>query len=395
MVKDTRKVLVGGIVALAIVMGVGRFAYTPLLPLMQRDLPLPDDMAGYLASANYAGYLLGALWAALAPAKFGRTGTLKANLLVNLASTAGMGITSDFGLWIFLRFVSGVSSAVVFVLASGIVLQALVRNGRAGWSGFLYAGVGIGIALTALAVPVFDPPFGWRGGWMGLAILSTLLAWMPWKWLEDAPQGTASPKAESPSGPFRGYLPWLTAAYFCEGLGYIITGTFLVALLHRMPGLEGTGTLAWLLVGLAAIPSCVLWMRIGMWIGPVWGLITAHLVQAVGIVLPIVWPGLPGALGGAILFGGTFMGITTLTLFLGRSIAPAQANRAIGLLTAAFGTGQILGPSIAGILAVSTRSFSIPLIVGSLTVTAGALCLLIGLLIPRLRAADVYGVRKP
>ncbi len=388
MTKETRKVLIGGIVALAIVMGVSRFVYTPLLPLMQRDLLLPDDLAGYLASANYAGYLVGALWAALAPSRWGRAATLKASLLVNLLSIAGMGLTSSFALWTLLRFVSGVSSAVVFVLASGIVLQALVRRGRPGWSGLLYAGVGIGIALSALAVPAFDLPFGWRGGWIGLAALCTLAAWMPWRWLKDAPAGTQGAKPERPDVRFKGYLPWLTAAYFCEGLGYIITGTFLVALLHRMPGMEGTGTLAWLLVGLAAIPSCIVWMRIGMRIGPVAGLVAAHLVQAVGIVLPIVWAGFPGALLGAILFGGTFMGITTLTLFLGRSIAPERANLAIGLLTAAFGTGQIIGPAVAGVLAVSTASFTIPLVGGALTVAAGALCLLVGQLMTG-RAADV------
>ncbi len=387
--NDTQKVLVGGIVALAVVMGVGRFAYTPLLPLMQRDLTFPDDLAGYLASANYAGYLLGALWAAFAPARFGSVGVLRASLVVNLASTAAMGLTTDFVLWTILRFVSGASSAIVFVLASGIVLQALVRQGRPGWSGILYGGVGVGIALSALAPPILDPLFGWRGAWIGLAALCTVAAWLPWRFLERPQPSAGGATTESPNARYRGYLPWLTAAYFCEGLGYIITGTFLVALLHRMPVMEGSGTAAWLLVGLAAIPSCVVWMRIGLRIGPVAGLVTAHLVQAVGIVLPVVWPGLPGALLGAVLFGGTFMGITTLALFLGRSIAPGRTNFAIGLLTAAFGTGQIVGPSVAGVLAVSTQSFSLPLAVGALTVAAGALLLLIGLPISRRRADSI------
>lgn len=381
---EIQKILGSGMIALGIALGVSRFAYTPLLPLMQRDLILPDDFAGYLASVNYLGYLAGALWAAYSPEKFRNGSRLPTHLLINLAATAGMGLVSGRGIWMILRLVSGFSSAMIFVVASRIVLQTLACHDRQSWSGWLYAGVGIGIVITALTVPILDRYFGWQGGWLGLTAICSILVWAPMIWLRGRrPDRETAQAPRISSHEHRSFLPWLLAAYFLEGLGYIVTGTFLVALLHRLPGLEASAAVAWLLVGAAAIPSCVLWMRIGLRIGLVRGLIAAHLVQTVGILLPVIQPNLVGALAGAVFFGGTFVGIATLNIFLGQAIAPGRAEWAIGLLTAAFGAGQIIGPSVAGVLAVAFDSLFPALTGSAATVFAGALCLWVGLTFTR------------
>ncbi len=378
--RQTIRILAAGVLALVIAMGISRFAYTPLLPVMQADLQLSDDLAGYLASANYAGYLLGALWLTLRPLESSAPHLLRLHLLINLAATFAMGLTAAFPAWIGLRFVAGLSSGFIFVLASGLVLQHLAIHQRQGWSGWLYSAIGLGIVITALTVPPLGALFGWRGGWIGLGILCVLLAYPPYHWLVSQHRNDAIPPApERGEGRWHGILPWLTAAYFCEGLGYIVTGTFLVTLLQRMPGLEHSSTLAWLIVGLAAAPSGILWMKLGLKSSPARCLIAAHLTQAVGIVLPVYWPTTTGTLLGAILYGGTFMGIVTLSMHFGRQLSPHAPHRTIGMLTAAFGAGQIIGPALAGVLAAQTRSFEPALLMASGVVTLGAILLAFGL----------------
>lgn len=379
--RRARNILAGGIIALAVALGISRFAYTPILPLMQQDIHFGDDFAGLLASANYAGYLAGALWAAWTSQREARLQRLRTNLVLTIISTLSMGLSADPAIWLGMRFVSGTTSAMVFILASGVVLEALAELRRSSWSGWLYSGVGAGIALSAILVPAFNAVAGWRGSWLGLGAVSAILALGVW-WLlpEKTPHIHPASLKKQPETPvFVGMLPWLTIAYACEGLGYIVTGTFLVAWLQRSSELAHIGFLAWLMVGLAAIPSCILWTKTGLRLGLVKTLILAHLVQAIGILLPVFVPSVWGALGGGIFFGGTFLGIAALSLVLGRTLAPERADRVIAILTAAFGAGQMLGPAIAGALADHTQSFTLPLFGAAAIVALGAVFLSIGL----------------
>ncbi len=359
-------------------MGIGRFAYTPILPLMQQALPFSDTAAGTLASVNYAGYLAGAVVTLFLADDRKRSVRLRLSLLANLLSTAAMGLTTEPLLWAFWRFLSGFSSAGVFVLASGVVLDALVRQRRMAWSGLLYGGVGAGIALTGLTVPLLAQGWGWRGAWLGLAVLALPLLTCAWLALGRNGAGEKVPvRAEAHNGSFAP-LAWLTVAYFCEGLGYIVTGTFLVASVQRLPELAGHGAASWTVVGLAAIPSCLLWAWLARRTGFVAALVLAHLVQAAGILWPVLQPGPIGIYGGAVFFGATFLGIVTLAIAWGRTLLPQRGGWVIGLLTAAFGAGQILGPVAAGWLADRLDGFEVPLLLASLIVAAGAVFVLLG-----------------
>ena len=377
-------VLAGGVCALMAAMGVGRFAYTPILPLMQQALPFSDGAAGLLASVNYAGYLLGAMATIFLPAGEGQIGRLRLSLLLSVLTTAGMGMTTDPIAWHVLRFLSGFSSAGVFVLASGAVLEVLVRYNRLTWSGWLYGGVGAGIALTGLAVPPMAQAWGWRGTWLGLAVVAALLSLGAWSWLREG--GHSAPRSHPPpSPPQKGarLLPWLTAAYFCEGLGYVVTGTFLVALVQRMPELAGHSAASWVMVGLAAIPSCFLWAHLARRIGYPSALVLAHMLQAIGILLPLLHAGTAGVYGGALFFGATFMGIVTLSVGWGRSLLPNRTGRVIGILTTAFGAGQIIGPAAAGRLAEITDGFTLPLVAAALIVVTGGALVVLGMVFCR------------
>jgi len=374
------RLLVGGGAALAVAMGIGRFAYTPILPAMEAAAHLDTNQAGLLASANYAGYLVGALAIAVITSRAARGRVLVASLLAVVVTTALMAGTTSLAAWGVIRFLSGLASAEVFVLASGIVLDALRRQGRASLSGWLYSGVGVGIALSGVVVRVAGGALGWRGEWLALALLAAVAIYPSWRWLLLA-HGAAAMSA--PGRPIldrgvRTALALLFLAYLLEGLGYIVTGTFLVAVVDRMRGLSGFGPSVWIVVGLAAAPSGIVWAGLATRIGYARALALAYGVQACGIGLPLLG-GAGAALLSAVLFGGTFIGISTLTLTVAGHIAPQRSAGIIGLLTAAFGVGQIAGPILAAVLAGQAHNF------GPALAAATAIVLLGGMLMAALQ----------
>src|SRR5687768_12271749 len=368
--------LIGGILALAAAMGIGRFAYTPLLPAMQQAAGLDPTQAGLLAAANYAGYLARALLAAFAVPAAGRIRILLVSAVAVAATTAVMATTTDLTAWSVVRFVAGLASAGVLVLASGLVLGDLRRQGRASLSGWLFSGVGLGIVISGVVVRLTGETLGWRGDWLLLALLATAAVYPCWRWLPRARQANASPTTSPPVlAPARGHaVPvahvLLFAAYFLEGVGYIVTGTFLVAIVDGTADLRGIGADVWIVVGLAVIPSAVLWSALGGRMGYARALAAAYVLQAVGIVLPIVG-GAGAAFASAVLFGGTFAGITALTLTLAGHLAPSRSAQLIGMLTAIFGVGQMIGPVLGGVIASRTQNFTPALAAASVCVLAG------------------------
>lgn len=177
-----------------------------------------------------------------------------------------MPLTHAGPLWSSLRLVAGIASALIFVIAADAVLTGLRGHAQhlVGWA---FGGIGAGIALSGVAVLVLRTTGTWQQAWWTAAALTAVLAIPAWGLRADQAAPEASPRA--PSGPRAGSgLRWfgaLLAGYTLEGTGYIIAGTFLVAAIDQtVPGLAGSG--AWVLVGLAALPSTALWA----WLGHLW-----------------------------------------------------------------------------------------------------------------------------
>jgi predicted MFS family arabinose efflux permease len=372
--------LLGGILALAAAMGIGRFAYTPLLPAMQKAAGLDPTQAGLLAATNYAGYLAGALLAAVAVPASARVRILMVSAIVVAATTALMAVTTNLAAWSAVRFVAGLASAGVLVLATGLVLDDLRRQGRTSLSGWLFSGVGLGIVVSGVVVRLTGDALGWHGDWLLLALLATVAIYPVWKWLpptgrEHVPPST-SPPGPTVSTPGSHAAPiaytLLFAAYFLEGIGYIVTGTFLVAIVDSTPGLQGIGADVWIVVGLAVIPSAILWATLAGRAGYARALTGAYVLQAIGIALPIAG-GAGAAFASAVLFGGTFAGITALTLTLGGHLETSRSARLIGMLTAVFGIGQMIGPVLGGVIAHRAQHFAPALVAAAICVLAGGM----------------------
>jgi predicted MFS family arabinose efflux permease len=366
----------GGILALAAAMGIGRFAYTPVLPAMQRAAHFTTAQAGLLAAANYAGYLAGALLIIVAVPVSARRAVLLGSLVAIAVTTALMATTTDLRFWGVVRFLSGLASAGVFVLTSSLVLDALRHGGRAARSGWLYTGPAVGIAGSGIAVRAAGRTLDWRGDWLLLSILASAVLLPCWHWL---PRGAgdvgAAQRISSPVTRSRTGLALLCVAYFLEGLGYIVTGTFLVAIVTRQPGLETVGAGVWIVVGLAGIPSVILWSAWAGRIGHARALALAFGAQACGIVLPL-FGGIAAALGAAILFGGTFLGISALTLTLAASLSPGGTSRLFAVFTAVYGLGQMIGPVLGGIAAGRADSFAPALVAAAAVIAIGGALML-------------------
>ena len=173
----------GGMIAMAVGMGVGRFVYTPILPVMVEALGLTTSEAGLIASANYLGHLVGALLAALQSFRERLRSYLLAGLAINAAGLAAMGITDSLAFHLVLRFFAGIVSAMILVFSSSIVLDRLTILGRPQLSAVHFGGVGTGIAISAIAVGILVVHgASWQVLWIasGLVALAgfVLAAWL-------------------------------------------------------------------------------------------------------------------------------------------------------------------------------------------------------------------------
>ncbi len=381
MQKQTIHYLIGGILALMIAMGIGRFSYTVILPYMQEASGFSRATAGYLATSNYLGYLIGALVVGRLPIEQKRVPFLQVGLIISMMTTAFMGFTETIIIWYVLRFISGIMSAFIFVVMASLVLDQLADNNKSHLSGLFYGGVGIGIAISAIIVSPIHEVFKWNGTWIALALLCVLLFVFIVLFIKSIPHSKkqwGNPSIPVPKMPPKSWLKWLIVAYSLEGLGYIVTGTFIVSIAQESTSFHGNAALVWFVAGLAAIPSCIICSKLAQRFGYVKILLISMVVQAVGIALPAIATNTITLYISAFIFGATFMGITTIVTTLARHIVPVNSHQILGYLTAGYALGQMVGPTVAGVLANATNSYQYSLVGAATVVIIGALSLLGG-----------------
>ncbi|MDF1606641.1 YbfB/YjiJ family MFS transporter [Hoeflea sp. YIM 152468] len=347
-----------GALAMAVAMGLGRFFYTPVLPAMMAGLGLGPTEAGWIASANYAGYLLGAVLAAYGWAE----GIERKVALLGLLATAllllAMGLASNVIMLAAIRFLAGLASAFVMVFTSAIVLSHGLAAGKPWVQSSHFGGVGVGIIISAImfgAIILADG--GWRAAWIMAALLAFASLFVIHRSLPRDVVRIGPAKKEPP-------LLWtpallaLTFAYGVFGFGYIVTATFLVAIVRDGGGTSLFEAGVWLVAGLAAAPSVAAWWPVVRRIGLSNVFAAGCLVEALGVAASVLVPLPAGPVIGGVLLGATFIMVTAFGLQLGRQLAGESPRRALALMTAAFGTGQILGPVVAGYLADWSGSYT-------------------------------------
>ncbi len=358
---SSRPLLIGfaGAIAMAAAMGFGRFVYTPILPGMISGIPLSAADAGTIAAGNFAGYLAGAVLSAYGWAAGRERRVALGGLLATAILLAAMAATDSVFAFTVIRFLAGVASALAMIFTSSIVLPYAV--GRDNVNVLHFGGAGLGIAMSSALVFAVnavtgDGAHGWRINWLASAaivlVVLVVVAWI----LPKQAIGTGS--VVEPPLIWRRPLVLLTASYGLFGFGYVITATFLVTIARMGNAGPTVEFLAWFVTGSAAAVSLVLWRPAVNRFGIGRAYAAALGLQMVGVLGSVVLPPTSGALVGGLLLGVTFMVITAYGLQIGRKLSPESPRRALASATAAFGTGQIIGPLVAGWIAQGAAASS-------------------------------------
>ena len=187
-------VLMSGIASLMLTLGIARFAYTPMLPVMQEQTWLDDLFGGWLAASNYIGYISGALVASIVSNLKIKDTLYRVGLVLAVITTIGMGLTDNLYLWVALRFIAGMSSATGLLIGSGLLLHWLIRHNHHSELGIHFSGLGLGIVLVSIAVWLMNMIMPWDQQWITLGIIGVLLLIPAWFWL---PPPDSSGKTQS------------------------------------------------------------------------------------------------------------------------------------------------------------------------------------------------------
>ena len=340
--------LVAGALSLAIAMGIGRFAFTPMLPLMIQDGHLDVAAGGWLAAANYAGYLAGGLSAA--HLRCSSTRLSAAALLLTAVLTAAMALPQSLSWWMALRFAAGACSAWAFVATSVWCLGALAALRRPAWGSTLYAGVGFGIAVAGLyCLAGAAAGFAADALWLQLGLLALVL-FVPVAVVLRRIGGQAAPDLARPGGtPARGSAG-LVVCYGVMGFGYILPATFLPVLARSLVQDPRWFGLAWPLFGLTAAVSTLVAGRLMRHASRLRVWAVSHLLMGIGVVLPSLWLTALTVGLSALLVGGTFMVATVAGIQEIRGRAVGDPTALVGRMSTAFAIGQIAGPVVASLL---------------------------------------------
>ena len=373
-----RETLAAAII-LAVGMGFGRFAYTGVYPLMVRDGVLSVTTGSMAASANYAGYLIGALLVSRTDA--GRSAFLcKAALAGTVLCLAALAYDGGPAYIISIRLIAGIISAVAMVSASAWLFQVV---GNTQGAPLLYAGVGVGIMMSAETIAAGNVlTLHSSMIWLGLAIGSSVLCAFAWRFLTTR-QRSAMPSGSSTLPHGQSLEPWsLITIYGFAGFGYIITATYLPLFVRNAVGMYDPIHI-WAAFGLGAAPSCFLWHQVQLRFGTRQALVFNLVVQAVGVMLPVVSTSPLIFLLSALLVGGTFMGTVTIAMPAARQLATVVPFNIFAAMTAAYGAGQIIGPLLSDALYRRTQTFDAALWVASGALLAAAAISLKARALPR------------
>ncbi|MHA3902424.1 YbfB/YjiJ family MFS transporter [Castellaniella sp. WN] len=396
-----------GLLALAVAMGIGRFAFTPVLPMMQADLGMSLAQGSWLASANYLGYLLGALL--VTHMNWPPAALLRRGLWLVVLMTAAMGLDGYWLGWLAWRLLAGVASAWVLIGTSALCIARLNASGQTERSGVVFAGVGCGIAFAGLAcmgLTLAGATASQAWLWLAAAALAGLAsASMLWRTTdagaaartaeqnaadtELAPAAPADPAGQQVRAATAEAVPslhWgLILCYGVYGFGYILPATFLPAQARLLVPNPWLFSLAWPAFGLAGAVSTVMASRLArrytrpqIWAG-------AQVVMAAGVLAPAVWHALPAILLAACCVGSTFMVITMVGLQEAQAaVGQDGAKRQMAAMTASFALGQLIGPIFFSLThAWFDASLEFALVLGALGLLAGVVPIL------RLRAPAV------
>ena len=370
-------ILLAGIIALIIGVGVARFVFTSLLPPMLENY-LTISFAGVLASINYVGYLAGSIFAVFIKDINTKVKFFRLGMFLCFITTLMLGVTTSDTIWIISRILAGFGAAMALVVGSAIVMNKLNIQNKTKAMGIHFSGIGFSILVSDLIVRiVFYFNGTWQLSWIVLAIFAFIMSFYSMYILSyDNEVKQNSVKHHIDKSLFSPFVIILIMAYFCEGVGMVVQGTFLPDIINSLEGLEGFGSFTWTLVGLAGIPSCIIWMMLAHKYGSVNIIILAMFLQVIGIMISALTNNIYLNLFSGILYGGTFIGLVALFMNLGGKLAGNNPVMLMGALTTAYGIGQVAAPLYSVALIEHFKSYDYTLYVTAFIVFGGIVLLI-------------------
>jgi len=343
--NNNLSILIAGIIAVIIGIGVARFAFTSLLPPMLEGF-LTVTFAGLLAAVNFAGYLSGSIFSMFIKDINQKVLLFRMGIVLCISTTFVLGLTENETIWFISRIIAGFGAAMAFVVGSAIVMTKLNFENKTKAMGIHFSGIGFSILTTDLVSrTVLSSGYDWKSSWLVLSAFAILASiYSMYILCFDKKVKTKVVKHKFDFSLFTPFVILIIIAYFTEGVGFVVQATFLPDIINTLEGLEGYGSLTWTLVGLAGIPSCIIWMNLASRKGSVNIIIIALFVQMIGILIPTFTTNIYMNLLSGVLYGGTFVGLVGLFMNLGGKLAGSNPVILMGAVTTSYGVGQVIAP---------------------------------------------------
>lgn len=341
--SNNTSILLAGILSIVISLGIARFAFTSLLPSMLDDF-LGLTSAGILASLNFAGYLLGAIFTIFLKEINSKVKYFRLGLVLSVLTTFILATTTNEYVWLVARVIAGFGSALLFLIASSLVMLKLNLKEKTKAMGIHFSGIGFAIVISELISQYILKTETWQEVWLTLSILAFVLSFYVVYILSFEKVDVSLPKQKVSKSIFSSYVVLLIVAYFTEGVGFVVQGTFLPDIINSLEGLEGYGNLAWLIVGFAGIPSSIIWMRLADKYNYLDIIMLAMGLQIFGMLIPTFSSNIYLNLLSGVFYGGTFIGLVALFMNLAGKLAKNNPVILMGSMTTAYGIGQVSAP---------------------------------------------------
>lgn len=374
--NNNTAILLAGILAIFVGVGVARFAFTSLLPSMLDDFLSITD-AGVLASFNFAGYLTGAIFTIFMKDINTKVKYFRIGLVLSMVTTLVLATTTNETMWLLSRVVAGFGSAMLLIVGGALVMVKLNYEDKTKAMGIHFSGIGIAIVASELISQYVLKSGNWADAWLTLSLFAFIVSFYSMYILSfDKVLKQKAVKHKLSKSIFSTYVILLILAYFTEGVGFVVQGTFLPDIINSLKGLDGYGSLGWLVVGMAGIPSSIIWMRLAHNYGSVNIIIVAMALQVVGILIPAFTTSIYLNLLSGALYGSTFIGLVALFMHLGGKLAGKNPVVLMGAMTAAYGIGQVGAPLYSVALIEYFGNYNSTLYVTATIVFVGILFLL-------------------
>jgi len=343
--NNNTSILLAGILSVIIGLGVARFAFTSLLPPML-DGFLSLTFAGILAAVNFAGYLSGSILSMFIKDINQKVILFRVGIVLCILTTFILGVTTNETIWFIVRIIAGLGAALAFVVGSAIVMTKLKFDNKTKAMGIHFSGIGFSILMTDLISRIVLTNGGnWQNSWIILSVFAFIASLYVIYILQfDKKIEQKVTKHKFDKSLFSFFVILIILAYFTEGVGFVVQATFLPDIINSLDGLEGYGSLTWTFVGLAGIPSCILWMSLAHKYGSVNIIIITLLIQMIGILIPTFTNNIYLNVLSGILYGGTFVGLVGMFMNLGGKLAGNNPVILMGAVTTSYGLGQVIAP---------------------------------------------------